>query len=80
MTPGYQNTFRNITENFKNTFYLYCIGEWNRLDAEITKNQETFSNFKGWIMRFIKVDKLSIHDTIGIKTVKNISSGLKLIK
>lgn len=33
------------TENFKKTFYSYCISEWNKLDGEIKKS-ETLHKFK----------------------------------
>ena len=43
-------------EDFKNTFYPYCISEWNRLHKEI-KKLETLGKFKARIITFMNVDK-----------------------
>ena len=55
------------TKSFKNTFFPYCINEWNNLTVEI-RNSKSVSAFK----KLIKCEKkensiFSIYDPLGVK-------------
>ena len=55
------------TKSFKNTFFPYCIDEWNNLTFEI-RNSKSVSPFK----KLIKCEKkdnslFSIYDPLGVK-------------
>ena len=64
--------FRNFntkSEYYRNYFFPYCIGEWNKLSPEI-KQSQTISIFKKKILEFIRPKKCSIygiHDPEGLK-------------
>ena len=55
------------TKSFKNTFFLYCINEWNNLTVKI-RNSKSVSAFK----KLIKCEKkekslFSIYDPLGVE-------------
>ena len=55
------------TKSFKNTFFPYCINEWNNLTVEI-RNSKSVGAFK----KLIKCEKkensiFSIYDPLGVK-------------
>ena len=55
------------TKSFKNTFFPYCINEWNNLTVEIT-NSKSVSAFKKLIKCEKKENSLfSIYDSLGVK-------------
>ena len=57
------------TKSFSNTFFPFCIKEWNKLDAKI-KNLPWVSRFKKSLLIYFKTDENSIfdvHNPIGIK-------------
>ena len=59
--------FLSRTKSFKNTFFPYCINEWNNLTAEI-RNSKSVSAFK----KLIKCEKkensiFSIYDPLAVK-------------
>ena len=57
------------TKSFKNTFFPYCINEWNNLTVEI-RNSKSVSAFKK-LIKFKKKKKenslFSIYDPLGVK-------------
>ena len=58
------NTFRTRTEKFKNSFFPFCISEWNKL-SNLTKQSENIKKFKNTLMKDIKSNErslFSIHD------------------
>ena len=55
------------TKSFKNTFFPYCINEWNNLTVEI-RNSKSVSAFKKLIKCEKKENSLfSIYDPLGVK-------------
>ena len=55
------------TKSFKNTFFPYCINEWNNLTVEI-RNSKSVSAFKKIIKCEEKENSLfSIYDPLGVK-------------
>ena len=59
--------FLSRTKSFKNTFFPYCINEWNNLTVEI-RNSKSVGAFK----KLIKCEKkensiFSIYDPLGVK-------------
>ena len=54
------------TKSFKNTFFPYCINEWNNLTVEI-RNSKSVSAFKKIIKCEEKENSLfSIYDPLGV--------------
>ena len=47
------------TKSFSNTFFLFCIKEWNKLDAKI-RNLPSVSRFKKSFLIYFKTDENSI--------------------
>ena len=55
------------TKHFKNTFFAYCINEWNNLTAEI-RNSKSANAFKKLIKCEKKENSLfSIYDPLAVK-------------
>ena len=55
------------TKSFKNTFFPYCINEWNNLTVE-TRNYKSVGAFKKLIKCKKKENSLfSIYDSLGVK-------------
>ena len=55
------------TKSFKNTFFPYCINEWNNLTVEI-RNSKSVSAFKKLIKCAEKENSVfSIYDPLGVK-------------
>ena len=55
------------TKSFKNTFFPYCINEWNNLTVKI-RNSKSVSAFKKLIKCEKKENSLfSIYDPLGVK-------------
>ena len=49
--------FFSRTKSFSNSFFLYYIKEWNKLDTEI-KNLPSLSTFKKELLVFCKTKKI----------------------
>ena len=57
------------TKSFSNSFFPYCIKEWNKLDTKI-KNLQSLSNFKKALLGFCKTEENSlfnVHNPNGVK-------------
>ena len=68
------NTFRTRTEKFKNSFFPFCISEWNKL-SNLTKQSENIKKFKNTLMKDIKSNErslFSIHDPQGVKLLSRL--------
>ena len=72
--PDRSSLFRNFrtkTLYYKNSFFPYCVTEWNKLAPEI-KNSLSISHFKNNILAFIRPKMnpvYKVHDPIGIKMI-----------
>ena len=61
--------FFTRTKSFSNSFFPYCIKEWNKLDTKI-KNLPSISTFKKAPLVFCKTEENSLfnaHNPIGVK-------------
>ena len=61
--------FRTRSDYFKNSFFPYCVNEWNKL-AQGLKNSQTVLKFKKGLLAFIRPKMnpvYNIHDPIGLK-------------
>ena len=68
------NQFYTRTESFKNSFFPYCIKEWNKLDVKI-RNLSSLSKFKKALLAPVKTDENSlfgIHDPAGVKLLNRL--------
>ena len=57
------------TLSFSNTFFPYCINEWNKLNDNLI-NENSIYKFKNYLTKFIKVKEnssFSISDPLGLK-------------
>ena len=64
--------FFTRTKGFSNSFFSYCIEEWNKLDTKI-KNLSSLSTFKKALLDFCKTEENSlfnVHISIGVKYLK----------
>ena len=60
---------RSRTEQFKYSFFPFCINEWNKLDNMIKKSVN-IKCFKSMLMKFFSLQErspFSIHDPTGVK-------------
>ena len=65
------------TMSFKNSFLLYAIKEWNKLDPEI-RNAETYASFRKMLLNFIRPigsSSYKIYDPLGIKLLTRLWLG-----
>ena len=72
--PIYPLTIR--TERFRNTFFPYCISQWNILDGDI-RNLPSVSTFKKAIFEFLRPKQSHVFDVadgISIKLQTSFSS------
>ena len=63
------------TKSFSNTFFLFCIKEWNKLDAKI-RNLPSVSRFKKSFLIYFKTDENLIFDAqnpIAIKLLNRLN-------
>ena len=61
------NVITSITKSFKKTFFLYCINEWNNLNAKV-RNTKSICIFKKMIVTENKENFLfSVYDLFGVK-------------
>ena len=61
--------FFSRTKSFGNSFFPYCIKEWNKLGTKI-KNLPSLSTFKKALLVFCKTEENSlfnVHNPIGVK-------------
>ena len=61
--------FFTRTKSFRNSFFPYCIKEWNKFDTKI-KNLRSLSTFKNAPLDFCKTEENSLfhaHNPIGVK-------------
>ena len=61
--------FFSRTKSFGNSFFPYCIKEWNKLDTKI-KNLPSLSTFKKALLVFCKTEENSlfnVHNPTGVK-------------
>ena len=66
------------TDNYKNSFFPYCVKEWNNLNKEI-KCLKSISKFKNELMKFFRPERApiyNIHDPIGLKYLTRIRVNL----
>ena len=62
-------TFKTNTEYFKNSFFPYCVNEWNKSGPE-SKNSLSISKFKKGLLVFIRPKAslvYNIHNPLGLK-------------
>ena len=72
--PNRQNllsSFHKNTDYFSNSFFPYCIDQWNALDQNI-KNIQSISLFKKSLLKFIRPSPALVFDVVD-------HSGLKLL-
>jgi len=65
------------TERFRNTFFPYCISQWNNLDSRI-RNLPSVSTFKKAIFQFIKPKPSPVfgaHDNKGVVLLNRLRLG-----
>ena len=70
------------TQTFGNTFFPYCIREWNELHVSI-RTVTTLSQFKNELIKCIRPPKRStfkIDDILGIKLITRISLGFSHLR
>ena len=70
------------TQRSDNTFFLYCIREWNELHVSI-RTVTTLSQFKNELIKCIRPPKRStvkIDDILGIKLITRISLGFSHLR
>ena len=68
------NQFYTRTESFKNSFFPYCIKEWNKLDVNI-RSLSSLSKFKKALLDSARTDGNSlfgIHDPTGVKLLNRL--------
>ena len=68
------NQFYTRTESCKNSFFTYCVKEWNKLDV-IIRSYSTLSKFKKALSDSVKTDGNSlfdIHGPIGVKLLNRL--------
>ena len=66
--------FYTKIKSFSNTFFPFCIKEWNQFDAKI-RNLPSVSGFKKSLLIYFKTDEKSIfyvHNPIGTKLLKRL--------
>ena len=66
--------FRTRTENFKQSFFPFCVNEWCKLDISLRK-AENFKRFKSMLKDFFNLKQKSlfaIHDPTGVKLLSRL--------
>ena len=66
--------FRTRTENFKQSFFPFCVNEWCKLDISLRK-AENFKRFKSMLKDFFNLKQKSlfaIHDPAGVKLLSRL--------
>ena len=76
------NFFSCRTEYFKNSFFPYVIGEWNKLNPEIRRSG-SYKIFRKSLLNYIRprASKVyNINDTIGIKLITRLRLGFSHLR
>ena len=66
--------FGTRTENFKQSFFPFCVNEWCKLDISLRK-AENFKRFKSMLKDFFNLKQKSlfaIHDPAGVKLLSRL--------
>ena len=66
------------TDYFANSFFPYCVNQWNNLDPVI-RNMEKISSFKKALLGFIRTkpaDVYNVNDPIGLKLLTRLRLNL----
>ena len=66
--------FRTRTENFKQSFFPFCVNEWCKLDISLRK-AEKFKRFKSMLKDFFNLKQkslLAIHDPAGVRLLSRL--------
>ena len=67
-------TLPSRTLSFSNTFFPYCINEWNKLNGNL-RNGSSIYKFKNYLTKFIKVKEnstFSISNPLGLKLLTHL--------
>ena len=68
--------FPSRTKTFKNTYFPFCINEWNNLDIKV-RNAKSLNIFKKMIVSENKEKSIfSIYDPLGVKLITRLRLGL----
>jgi hypothetical protein len=74
--------FRSRTNYFGNSFFPYCVNEWNKLDPKI-RELKSPPLFKKSLLRFIRPKSMSVYnivDPCGLKLLSRLRVGLSHLK
>ena len=66
--------FGTRTENFKQSFFPYCVNEWYKLDISL-KNTENITRFKFMLKDLLNLKQkllFAIHDPAGVKLLSTL--------
>ena len=83
--PIRSNLFRNFTSHtnfFKNSFFPYCISEWNKLSPNL-RNSTSISVFKKGLLAFIRPKQCYIYnifDPTGLKLLTRLRVNLSHLR
>ena len=83
--PARSNLFRTIashTDYFQNSFFPYCVNEWNKLGVEIRKSV-SISMFKKSLLSFIRPNSrpvFNIIDPTGLKLLTRLRVNLSHLR
>ena len=83
--PIRSNLFRNFTSHtnfFKNSFFPYCISEWNKLSPNL-RNSTSISVFKKGLLAFIRPQQCYIYnifDPTGLKLLTRLRVNLSHLR
>ena len=74
--------FKTNTEYFKNSFFPYCVEEWNKLGPEL-KDSVSISKFKKSLLAFIRPNMspvYKINDPLGLKLLTRLRVNFSHLK
>ena len=74
--------FISHTEYYKNSFFSFCVNEWNKLDPSI-RNSTSISIFKNALLKFIRpkcCPVYKIFDPIGLKLLTRLRLNLSHLR
>ena len=80
-----KNLFRNFTlhtDYFKNSFFPYCVREWNKINPNL-RNSPSLSVFKKGLLAFIRPKECSIYNIIdpyGLKLLTRLRVNLSHLR
>ena len=73
--------FGTRTENFKQSFFLYCVNKWCKLDISLRK-AENAKRFNSMLKDFVNLKQkplFAIHDPGGVKLLSSLRLILKML-